>query len=140
MFKRIMMTTVLLAALTGCKTVSPEQAITKQCDENRAAIEKTIQDPERRSTMLAVMDSFETEIHAIASDSEQARKRYDTALRNYETTDAQLKELQQDVAASLGRLCSAAKTHSLELRKHCSAEEWEQLTAHYHELKNIAFL
>lgn len=129
----------LLFALSGCKTVTPEQAIEKQCDDNRSAIEKHIADAGKKAAMLAVVDSFETEIRSIASDSEKARKDYDAALRSYDATDAQLEQLQQDVASCLTRLCEAAKTHSLELRKQCSAEEWDKITAHYHGLKEVSF-
>lgn len=139
MFKRIMVG-VLLVAVTGCKTVTPEQVIQKQCDENRAAIEKHIQDPARQAAMLAIINGFEVEIRDISVDSEKARKRYDEALRKYETTDEQLLKLQQDVAACLDRLCGAAKVHSLQLRKQCSAEEWKEMTAHYHKLKNVTYL
>lgn len=140
MFKRIMRIGLLLAlGLVGCKSITPEALMQKQCDENRAAIQKTIPDAERQAAMLGVIDDFEFQIRAIASESKDARKRYDAALRDYGTTDAQLEAIQTEMASCLERLCAASKSHSLELRKQCSATEWEKITAHYHSLKNVVY-
>ena len=139
MIRKTMIAVLLLAGLAGCKTTTPDAMIEKQCDENRTAIQKTITDAERQAAMLAVIDDFEFQIRAIASDSKDARKRYDDALRNFNTTDAQLEVIQSEVASCLERLCAASTSHSLELRKQCSAEEWEKITAHYHSLKNVTY-
>ena len=79
--KKIIMTALLLVGLAGCKTTTPEDYMKQRCDENRAAIQKTIQDPARQAAMLKVIDSFEREISALASDSTAARARYEAALR-----------------------------------------------------------
>lgn len=131
---------LVMGLLAGCKTVTPEQAIAKECDENRTAIEKHIQDPDRQAALLAVIDDFEADIIVIAADSVDARKRYSAALQTYDTPEEELVRLQKEVASCLDRLCLAAKTHSMELRETCSEEEWEQLTAHYHKLKNVTYL
>jgi hypothetical protein len=139
MLKKILIATLLLAGLTGCKSTTPEALVQKQCDENRSAIKSAIQDAERQTAMLGVIDDFEFQIRAIASDSAAVRKRYDAALRSYGTTDAELEAIQSEMASCLERLCAASKSHSLELRKQCSAAEWEQITAHYHSLKNVTY-
>lgn len=139
MFRKTIIVALLLTVLAGCRSTSPEAVMEKQCDENRAAVQKTIPDAERRTAMLGVIDDFEFQVRAIASDSKEARKRYDAALRSYNTTDAQLEALQFELASCLKRLCAASRSHSLELREQCSEEEWKDLTAHYHSLKNVIF-
>lgn len=140
MIRKTMLTALLLAGLAGCRSATPEALVRKQCDENRSAIEKTIPDAERRTSMLGIIDDFEFQIRVIAEESKAARERYNTALRSRETTHEELTKLQAEMAACLERLCLAAQRHSLELRKHCSAAEWEQITAHYHKLKELDYL
>lgn len=138
--KKIIMAALLLVGLAGCKTTTPEDYMKKRCDENRAAIRKTIQDPARQAAMLKVIDSFEREVSTLASDSTAVRGRYDAALRKYDTTPEQLKEMQAEMESTLERLCAAIQQHSLNLRKNCSEEEWKKITAHVPKFKNVVHL
>lgn len=140
MFRKATIALLLVVGLAGCRSTTTEELVKAQCDDNRDAIERHIPDAARKAAMLEVVNDFEVQIEAIAADSKDARKRYDAALRCYGTTDAELESIQAELENRLDRLCAAARSHSLELRKHCSSEEWERITAHYHSAININYL
>ena len=118
---------LLMAGLWGCKSASPEQFVTDQQEETRAAIRSVVKDPQRSGAMLAVVDVFQADVKTIAADTAEIRKRIAAAQADYDTSRAEMQKLYDELGVQVDRLCGSAKRHSMELRRQCSEVEWNAI-------------
>ena len=119
---------VFLALITGCKSTDSTGLNPERVDEARAIIESTIEEPERRTTMMAIVDSMEIQVTGIGAEVTELRLQIVEANQDYDTTRADLELLYAELGKRAERLVATVKEHSLELRGHCSESEWAQLT------------
>ena len=126
-FSSILMA-VLLALITGCKSTDSTGLNPERVDETRAVIESIIEEPDRRMTMLAVVDSMENKVTDIGAEVTDIRLQIVEANQDYDTTRGDLEVLYTELGKRAERLVATVKKHSLELRMHCSETEWAQLT------------
>lgn len=117
----------LLALITGCKSTDSSGLNPERVNEARAIIETTIEEPERRTAMMTIVDSMETQVTEIGAEVTDLRLQIVEANQDYDTTRADLEVLYAELGKRAGQLVATVKEHSLELRGHCSKSEWAEL-------------
>jgi hypothetical protein len=121
---------IFLIVLAGCKSKDAEVLTWTPNEETHQHIESVIANLERRNAMLAIMDSFNAEMESIADAVKVQREKILMANAKYDTTREELQRMYDELNAKVGQLGDAAKTHSFELRTHCSEAEWEKIFTH----------
>ena len=130
---------VFLVLIAGCKSKDAAMLNAERVDESRAVIESSISDPERRSTMLEIVDSMETRMTDIGAEVSSLRQQIVEANRDYSTTRADLELLYNELEKRVVLLTTTVKDHSLKLRAQCSESEWAQLVDTKTETFNFSF-
>jgi regulator of replication initiation timing len=124
-------TSILVVALlvlnTGCKSTDSTGLNPERVDETRAIIASAIEDSQRRATMLAIVDSMESQITEIGAEVGELRQQIVEANREYDTTRADLELLYAELEKRVERITATLKEHSLDLRRNCTASEWAKI-------------
>lgn len=130
---------VFLVLIAGCKSKGTALLNAERVAESRAIIESSISDPERRSTMLEIVDAMEAQMTDVGAEVRALRQQIVEANRNYATTRADLELLYDELGKRVILLTTTVKDHSLKLRAQCSASEWTQLVDTKTETFNFSF-
>ena len=130
---------LLLAVLPGCKSKVAFGLNTGRVDKTRGAIEKTIDEPERRTAILELINRLEQEAKTISDEAIAIRARIAEANRDYDTTREELEALYDELGHLLQQQADFAKQLSMEARTLCSEEEWEKIMSHRTEAINFTF-
>lgn len=132
---------LFLAVMAGCKSKHKQAGILNigHNEETRKAIQSVISDPQRSATMAAVVDSFDTEAQAIATEVKEKQEQIKLGIADYDTPRAQLQQRYDEIGVKLEQLCQSAKKHSLELRGHCSEAEWKKIVSHHRKPGKINY-
>lgn len=128
-----------LATVTGCKSKDAFNLNTSRIDETRTVVEKTIIEPERRVAVLELLATFEGEMKSIETKAVGLRAQIVEANRSYETTREELEKIYEQLGEQLALLGETTKQYSLELRKHCSEDEWKKITSNWSDGINFKF-
>ena len=118
------------AVLSGCRSKVAFGVNTGRVDKTRASIESTIDDPEQRAALQAVVESFEQEMKGIESEALAVRRKIKEANADYDTTREELDALYGQINTLVVKMGECVKRHSLAARARCSEEEWEKIMGH----------
>ena len=135
----ILCQTLLFSSLTGCQSKVAFGINTGRVDKTRSAIEKTIDEPERRAAILELINRFEQEAKIANDETIAIRAQIIEANRDYDTTREDLEKLYDELEVLLQRQADTAKRISMDARKLCSEEEWKKIAAHRTEVINFKF-
>ena len=130
---------LMLVVLSGCKSKVAFGINTGRVDKTRSAIEKTINEPERRAAILELVDRFEQGAKAASEEAVAIRAQIIEVNRNYDTTREELETLYDELGRLLQKQADTAKQLSMEARKLCTEEEWKKITAHRTDAVNFKF-
>ncbi len=129
-----------LLTLSGCKSgektfgLNPERV-----DETRHAILSTIREPNRRMTMLAIVDSMQADVKSVEADVVELRQKIAEENRDYDTTREELEVLYAELSSQLKTVTASVTKYSLQLREHCSKSEWKKIASHETEAIHFEF-
>jgi hypothetical protein len=129
-----------MAGMVGCKSNDAVEGMNeKRINATRSAIKSTIPDAARREKMLAVVDQFELQLTQMAASIKNTRTAIVRANADYATDRATLEGLYAQLGDNVRQLGHVFRDRNFQLRKLCTAEQWDDLADNDDTLVEFAF-
>jgi hypothetical protein len=128
--KRLLLCSIAaLLSLSGCKSNDSVGLNKGPAAKTRETITSTISDPARVTSMLAVMDAYQSDTAMTTATIKKIRQQIVDASADYSTTRKALEKLYSQLNTQVTALGNTFRDRNFELRKLCSADEWRSIAA-----------
>jgi hypothetical protein len=130
----------IMVGVAGCKSDDPVEGLNeKRVDATRSAIQSTVPDADLRGKMLAVMDQYEQELRQIEASIKNTREEIVKANADYSTDRATLEGMYAQLGEDVRQMGHVFRDRNFELRKLCTAEQWDKIADDNDALVNFTF-
>lgn len=136
---KVLMIGLVGSCLFGCSSKVTFGLNRGRVKESRSRIDKVIAEPERRAEIHAVVDSYVAAAGKLADEVKAIRQQIVEKNQDYDATREELQKLYDQLGDNLDQLVDSARDHSMELRKLCSEEEWEEIFDNDDDIVNFKY-
>jgi hypothetical protein len=126
--KSIVITALILIGLCGCRSTGKKGLDYETMSEIKTSIHENVDDPQRASQMLDLINDFQKEGDRTLQKMRISRTQAVTLSDDYSTNREELDAVYEEIGLLTRKLCNLVKDNHFEIKELCTEKEWESIT------------
>lgn len=133
----LLLASITLLGVGGCKTKSHKGLEYETVSELKTSIHQTVDDQERVTQLLDVVNDFQKESDRTAQKIRSLRAKTIELSDDYATNRQDLEAVYDEINLEINNLCNLIRDSHFEFKALCSKKEWESITGDGMRLFNL---